>query len=216
MNCAIGSIYPVFAFFFASYQESERADDEDTISFVLPPTPAKTARERLMTELEVGIWHDVGTTTSNGQTHAVRFFHGGDYYRLRARYVLFPGRFIVIEISQLLTGSIASNPNATIVSRSNEGRDGGFVADFYWSDNNQGAYNSFHSSSASTSFFAANAAGWMVNNAHAIAACAVFTDDDGVLDVGGVLSLGWNGQPFEFADGQLGAYYGLCTSNPQV
>ena len=57
---------------------------------------------------------------------------------------------------------------------------GGFVADYSWINNNEAAYDSFHSTSDGTSFFAANVGGWMIATT-TIAACAEFSDSDGGL-----------------------------------
>lgn len=104
--------------------------------------------------------------------------------------------------------------DVTLADRTDEADDGGFVGDFFWESNNEGPYDSFHSSEASTTYFADNAGGWMINSAQAIAACAEFADSDGVLD-NGIVSLGWNNQPFEWSDGQIDASFDDCAKNPQ-
>ena len=104
--------------------------------------------------------------------------------------------------------------NATLSSREDEGTDGGFVGDYFWSNNNEGPYDSFHSSDASTTYFADNAGGWMIDSSHAIAACAQFADDDGALD-NGIMSIGWNNQPFEWEDGEMTVAFDDCAGNPQ-
>ena len=91
--------------------------------------------------------------------------------------------------------------------------DGGFVGDYSWLSNNEGPYDSFHSSSAGTSYFASNAGGWMINSQQAIAACADFTDGDGTLNHG-LLSIGWNNQEFQWdwQPGEMQAIYSECQS----
>ncbi|GJE90515.1 hypothetical protein PsYK624_066550 [Phanerochaete sordida] len=58
-------------------------------------------------------------------------------------------------------------------------------------------------------YFADNAAGYMVNSQQAITACAGFQDADGFLD-NGILSYGWNGQDYQWEDGQMDATFGIC------
>lgn len=87
LNCAIGCIYATFTFFFAAYVYSDRRrDDGSGVYFALPPTPEKTVRQRLMTELEPGKWHSVGHAQHQGLNHTVLYFNGGTYHQLRARY----------------------------------------------------------------------------------------------------------------------------------
>ncbi|KIP07595.1 hypothetical protein PHLGIDRAFT_13121 [Phlebiopsis gigantea 11061_1 CR5-6] len=99
------------------------------------------ASGRLMTELEPGKWHNVGHVQHQGLNHTVECFNSGIYHQLRARTVPFA--------------------NAAINVRTDSANDGGFVSDYYWQYNNEGPYDSFHSSS----FFAANAGGWMLDSA---------------------------------------------------
>ena len=49
----------------------------------------------------------------------------------------------------------------------------------------------------------------MVNSQKAIAACADFGDPQGMLDHG-IISMGWNNQPFQWQPGQLDAEYQIC------
>ena len=104
--------------------------------------------------------------------------------------------------------------NESLAARTDEDNDGGFVGDYYWQYNNEGPYDSFDSSSDSTSFFAANAGGWMVDSAQAISACAEFTDESGVLD-NGIVTLGWNNQPYEWEPGMMNVLLDDCNNNPQ-
>lgn len=95
-------------------------------------------------------------------------------------------------------------------ARSDPDNDGGFVGDYSWLSNNEAQYDSFHSSSDGTSYFASNAGGWMINSAQAIAACADFTDAQGTLD-NGLLTLGWNNQEFQWTEpGEEESIYNSC------
>ena len=93
--------------------------------------------------------------------------------------------------------------------QNDENNDGGFVADYFWNSDNEGPYDSFHSTSDGTSYFAANAAGYMVNSEQALTACAGFTDAQGPLD-NGILAYGWNNEGYQWEDGQMGATFGIC------
>ena len=96
--------------------------------------------------------------------------------------------------------------------QSDPDNDGGFVGDYSWLSNNEGSYDSFHSTSDGTSFFAANAGGWMIDSSQAIAACADFTDGDGTVDHG-LMTIGWNNQEFQWTEpGEEEAAYSECQS----
>ena len=104
------------------------------------------------------------------------------------------------------------NETQGLAARQDPDNDGGFVGDYSWISNNEGPYDSFHSTSAGTSYFAANAGGWMVDSAQSIAACASFSDSDGILD-NGLLTLGWNNQEFQWNEpGEMEAAYSDCAS----
>lgn len=84
------------------------------------------------------------------------------------------------------------------------------MADFSWLSNDETSYDAFDSTSAGTSFFAANAGGWIVDTSHSIASCASFSDGDGVLD-NGLLTIGWNNQEFQWTEpGEEEAAYNMC------
>lgn len=101
------------------------------------------------------------------------------------------------------------NADIDVSARDNTVNDGGFIGDYNWDNNNKAQYDSFHSSTDSTHYFANNAGGWMVNSQKAITACADFSDSQGTLDHG-IFSMGWNNQPFEWQDGQMDAEYEIC------
>lgn len=187
--CAIGVGYSLLSFFFAAYLFADRSDMvTSNVYFVYPATAGKTVRQRLMTELEPGKWHDIGHAQHLGNNHTVQYFNGGTYHQLRATSV------------PLTTSDVTAREEAS---------DGGFVGDMYWNSNNEQAYDDFHSTDDSTSFFASNSGAWMVETSHAIAACSAFDDGDGILD-NGIMTLGWNNQPFEWEDGEMEAAFGTC------
>lgn len=80
--------------------------------------------------------------------------------------------------------------------------------DYNWSSTSETAYDSFHSTSSMIDGFATD----MVDDlqdANSIQGCCEFEDSDGLLD-GGLISIGWNNQPFEFEDGQEQALVDDC------
>ena len=87
LTCGIGVIYSTFTFFFAAFVFSERdgSNEYSNAYFVYPPTPTKTVRQRLMTELEPGKWHNVGHVQHRGLNHTVEYFNAGTHHQLRAR-----------------------------------------------------------------------------------------------------------------------------------
>ncbi|GJE90506.1 hypothetical protein PsYK624_066460 [Phanerochaete sordida] len=194
ITCAIGAGYAVLTFFFAAWLLSDRADASGGTApyFVYPPTAA-TGRmvKRLSVELEHGQWHYVGHAQHKGLNHTVHYFSDGRIQRLRARTVPF------------------WNATGAAKRQSDPDDDGGFVADYSWLTNNEGPYDSFHSTPAGTSYFADNLGGYMISNT-GIAACASFKDDQGTLD-NGLMTYGWNNQEFEWTeDGEEEAIYGQC------
>lgn len=87
LTCGIGVLYSTFTFFFAAWLFQDRADTSGISDayFVYPPTPEKTVRQRLTTELEPGKWHSVGHVQHNGLNHTVEYFNAGTHHQLRAR-----------------------------------------------------------------------------------------------------------------------------------
>lgn len=196
ITCAIGVTYSVFTFFFAAWKWQDRADtlEGENPFFAIGPTPTQTLRQRLATELDAGQWHYVGHVHHQGVNHTVHYFnHGDGVHQLRAHTVPF------------------ANGTDAHGRRFDEDDDGGFVGDYYWNSDNKGPYDSFHSTDDGTHFFAANAAGYMVNSQQAIAACAGFTDAQGPLD-NGILAYGWNDKGFVWFDGQMQSVFGTCQS----
>lgn len=86
------------------------------------------------------------------------------------------------------------------------------MGDYSWVSNNEGPYDSFHSTEAGTSYFAANAGGWIADSSHSIASCASFSDSQGTLN-NGLLTIGWNNQEFQWTEpGEEEAAYNSCAS----
>ena len=106
----------------------------------------------------------------------------------------------------------STQAGATRRSGSDPDNDGGVVADLSWVSDNEGPYDSFHSTSAGTSFFAANAGGWIVGSSHSIASCASFSDEQGILN-NGLLTIGWNGKTFQWTEpNEEETAYTFCAS----
>ncbi|THH00692.1 hypothetical protein EW026_g1875 [Hermanssonia centrifuga] len=186
--CAVAAGYTVFTAFFAKWTFKGRslseADDLGTDSemyLTLPPTPKKSHRQRLATELEPGTWHTVGTMRVGMFNHTIHYHNDGTgIHTLRA----WQRNFVV-------------NGTAKRVEDDNDGT----VVDYLWQSTNEQSYDDFQSSSDSTSYFAANAMGYMIENQSAVGMCADFGDADGEMDEG-VLTVGWNNQPFEWQPGE--------------
>ena len=97
----------------------------------------------------------------------------------------------------------------SVERRQDESNDGGFVGDYYWNSDNEGPYDAFHSTSDGTSYFAANAAGYMVNSQQAVSACTGFTDAQGALD-DGIITYSWPGSPYQWYDGEMASVFNGC------
>ncbi len=196
INCAIAAAYTVFTSFFAKWVFAGRSisevDDlgaDSEMYLTLPPTPEKSHIQRLSTELEPGTWHTVGTMRVGMFNHTIHYYNNGaGIHKLRA----WQRNFVV---------------NGT--EKRAESDNDGTVVDYLWESTNEQSYNDFHSSSDSTSYFAANAMGYMIENQSAVAMCADFGDAGGTMDEA-ALTVGWNGQPFEWQDGEEGAILTEC------
>ncbi|PSR81265.1 hypothetical protein PHLCEN_2v6425 [Hermanssonia centrifuga] len=188
ISCAIAAAYAVFTLFFAKWVFGGRSlselDDlgaDSEMYLTLPPTPEKSHIQRLATELEPGTWHTIGTMRVGMFNHTIHYHNNGaGIHKLRA----WQKNFVV-------------NGTAKRVEDNNDGT----VVDYLWQSTNEQSYNDFHSSSDSNSYFAANAMGYMIENQSAVGMCADFGDADGEMD-GAALTVGWNGQPFEWEDGE--------------
>ena len=88
--------------------------------------------------------------------------------------------------------------------------DGGIVGVYSWLTNNESPYESFHSTSDGSSFFASNVGGYMMSES-GTAACAAFQDSQGTPD-NGILTYGGNNQEFEWQPGQEQVAYNECSS----
>ncbi|THG96350.1 hypothetical protein EW026_g5463 [Hermanssonia centrifuga] len=188
ISCGIAAAYAVFSSFFAKWAFSSRSDDFDVndlgadseMYLTLPPTPEKTHVQRLSTELEPGTWHTIGHMRVGIFNHSLHYYnHGSNTHTLRAWQRNF-----------VLNGTEGSDKRA-------ESDNDGTVIDYNWQSTNEQSYDDFGSSSASSSYFAANSMGYMIDTAQGIAACADFADQDGDMDEA-VLTIGWNDQPFDW------------------
>ncbi|THG95282.1 hypothetical protein EW026_g6342 [Hermanssonia centrifuga] len=188
ISCGIAAAYVVFTSFFAKWVFGGRSlsevDDlgaDSEMYLTLPPTPEKSHVQRLATELEPGTWHTVGTMRVGMFNHTIHYYNNGaGVHTLRA----WQRNFVV-------------NGTAKRAEDDNDGT----VVEYLWQSTNEQSYDDFHSSSDSTSYFAANAMGYMIENQSAVAMCADFGDADGEMDEG-VLTVGWNDQPFEWQPGE--------------
>lgn len=87
VTCAIGALYSVITFFFGAYFFQDRAASGALANpyFALPPTPSKTVRQRLETELAPGTWHAIGHMHDQGLNHTMEYMNDGTFHTIRAR-----------------------------------------------------------------------------------------------------------------------------------
>lgn len=166
--------------------------------------------QRLQTELATNEWHYVGHVQHVGLNHTVHYYNDGNIQRLRARCA---NSVCCLAFSNSPASSTVPFWNATsgLSARQDPDNDGGFVGDYSWLTNNEGPYDSFHSTSDGTSYFAANIGGYMMSES-GIAGCAAFQDSQGTLD-NGLLTYGWNNEEFQWTeDGEEEAAYNDCAS----
>ncbi|KAF8580713.1 hypothetical protein K439DRAFT_1662644 [Ramaria rubella] len=188
--CIAGAVTAVFTAFFSIFQASgsKRALSTYTLLTDYPPTNACGTICHLKSEAPEGGWRPIGNFTANGVFHSLHYSQAGNVSGLRA-----------VEHGYT-SGSV----------KRGEANDGGVVVDYLWNTDNMQAYDSFHSTPASTSDFAND----VVNDlegADDILGCANFEDSDGIL-APGLIAIGWNNQPFEFEDGESAALLGECAN----
>ncbi|PSS32198.1 hypothetical protein PHLCEN_2v2036 [Hermanssonia centrifuga] len=194
MSCAIAAAYSVFSSFFAKwafsgtrslFEVDDLGADSETY-LTLPPTPEKSHVQRLATELEPGTWHTVGTMRVGMFNHTIHYYNNGaGIHKLRAWQ-----RNLIVNGTE----------------KRAESDNDGTVVDYLWQSTNEQSCNSL---SDSTSYFAANAMGYIIENQSAVAMCADFGDYDGLMNEA-ILTAGWNDQPFEWQPGEESVILGDC------
>ncbi|THG95544.1 hypothetical protein EW026_g6129 [Hermanssonia centrifuga] len=203
ISCAIAAAFVVYTSLFAKWTFSGRRSESFDVNdlgadsemyLTLPPTPDKSHIQRLSTELEPGLWHEVGHMRVGMFNHTIHYYnHGSNVHTLRAWQRNF----------------VRNGTEGSEKPRAEDDNDG-TVVDYSWQSTNEQAYDDFGSSSSSTSYFAANSMGYMIETASGIAACADFADQDGDMDEA-VLTIGWNDQPFQWTEpGEFEAALAMC------
>ncbi|PSR74078.1 hypothetical protein PHLCEN_2v10150 [Hermanssonia centrifuga] len=193
ISCAIAAAFVVYTSLFYKYSSNGRRSAESfdvndlgadsEMYLTLPPTPEKSHIQRLSTELEPGLWHEVGHMRVGMFNHTIHYYnHGSNIHTVRAWQRNF----------------VRNGRERSDQPRSENDNDG-TVVDYSWKSTNEQVYDDFDSFSASTSYFAANSMGYMIETASGIAACADFADQEGDMDEA-VLTIGWNDQPFQWTE----------------
>ncbi|THG94051.1 hypothetical protein EW026_g7341 [Hermanssonia centrifuga] len=184
ISCGIAAAYAVFTSFFAKWAFSSRSTDFDV---------SDLGADSEITELEPGTWHTIGHMRVGIFNHSLHYYnHGSNIHSLRA-----------------WQRNIVSNGTEGSDKRAESDNDG-TVIDYNWQSTNEQSYNDFGSSSSSTSYFAANSMGYMIDTAQGVAACADFADQDGDMDEA-VLTIGWNNQAFDWDEpGEFEAALSSC------
>ncbi|KAF8591156.1 hypothetical protein K439DRAFT_1063437 [Ramaria rubella] len=176
--CIAGAVAAVFTIFFSIFEASGK---RDTPSYVLltdyPPNIGCGTICRLGSEAPEGGWRPIGNYTANGVFHSLHYKRNGTLSGIRA-----------VEHG-------SPNPNG----KRAEDNDGGVVVDYHWDADQVQAYDSFDSNPTSTADFADDVVDSLFDDDD-ILSCANFEDSDGIL-APGLISVGWNNQPFQFASG---------------
>ncbi|THG94514.1 hypothetical protein EW026_g6970 [Hermanssonia centrifuga] len=144
LSCAIAAAYAVYTTLFAKWtfsgRRSESFDVDDLgadseMYLALPPTPEKSHIRRLSTELEPGLWHEVGHMRVGIFNHTIHYYnHGFNIHTLRA-----------------WQRNFVRNNTEGGEKRAEDDSDG-TVIDYSWQSTNEQAYDDFDSSSSSTSY----------------------------------------------------------------
>ncbi|RDB18466.1 hypothetical protein Hypma_000299 [Hypsizygus marmoreus] len=123
-----------------------------------------------------GEWLHIGNTVANGIDHEIHHMRNGSINGLRA---------------------IQKSTSHAKDRRQDQDSEGGFIGDYYWIAPNPQAYGDFHSTSSIIQS-ASNDVTNYVQRHNGLEVCVDFGDDTGELNEG-VLTLGWNNQPFLYS-----------------
>lgn len=183
-----GAVSVIGAFFAAFEPFGRRELDEVIFHIDYAPVLGCSLRCRLRSEAPEGDWRVIGNVTVQGIFHSLHYQRQGSISGFRS-----------IE-----HGPISA---AGVVSRA-EGGEGGVVVDYNWRSLSEQAYDSFHSTSSQVQGFGSTITSAMWD-ANSIEGCVDFGDSDGRLDTG-VFTVGWNGVPFQWQDGQMAGTLNEC------
>ena len=187
--CVTTAVIAVIGVFFLAYKTSGKREWEHVFMLDYPPMAGVSTRFRLENEAPEGDWRLIGNATVHGVFHAIHYKRNGTLNGLRS----------------IQFGSVKS------ASKRAEDNDGGVVVDYNWNSISETAYDSFDSTQTLVDDFSNDIVGDM-QAANGIQSCADFEDSDGVLD-SGLVSIGWNNVPFQFADGQLEGQLDECAGD---
>ena len=187
-TCVVTALAACIGIYFTLYKMQGRELTDYIYHVDYPPVPGCGSRCRLELEAPEGGWRLIGNATVNGIFHTLHYKREGSYNGLR---------------------SIQYGSEEEFAKRA-EDNYGGVVVDYNWLSLSEQAYDSFDSYSSEISDFADDIVDVLIDD-NSIQACADFEDSDGLLD-GGLVSIGWNNQPFEFQDGQEEALLDECAN----
>ncbi|KAH9947051.1 hypothetical protein B0H21DRAFT_708772 [Amylocystis lapponica] len=122
----------------------------------------------------------LGTVTVNGVFHDLHYQRNGSFSGLRS----------------IQHGPVDQMDKREDFYNAEDNNDGGMVVDYYYIDENETACDSFDSTSTLVQDFANDAIADM-ESSETIIECAEFDDSNGLLN-GGLLTVGWNGQAYQF------------------
>ena len=189
VGCAATGIVSLLGLFFLGFTGSGKRDVSSNVwNTIYLPTAEQSAVQQLHTLEPEGDWRSIGNATIDGIFHDLHYRRNGSVAGLRAMQY----------------------PSHGLSTRS-EDDFGGVVVDYHWNDANRAAYDDFGSNQG---YIDGTAQLWAqeLQNLDANVECASWYDDAGLLN-SGVLTVGWNDQPWQFADGEPAGYLQTCDGN---
>ena len=132
---------------------------------------------QLASKIPEGVWTHTGNATFNGHMHQIHHFRNGSTMGIRA-----------YQKNGAVSGTLKKRDPYDQEDYES------VVGDYYWNYGTGAAYDSFHSTTDEINSAGNHVGTYMANNNY-IAACVDFEDSTGLLD-DGVISVGWNDQPY--------------------
>ncbi|KAH9947036.1 hypothetical protein B0H21DRAFT_708759 [Amylocystis lapponica] len=178
--CGVVGAIAVFGVFFTAWYSRRDLDGPlIDINTEYPAISGCGTTCRLKFEAEEGPWRSIGNVTVNGIFHDLHYQRNGSFSGLRS----------------IQHGPVDQMNKRQSFHNGEDNNDGGMVVDYYFVDESEKAYDSFHSTSTLIRDFADDAIGSM-KTSNTVIECADFGDSDGLLN-GGLLTVGWNGQAYQ-------------------
>jgi hypothetical protein len=187
-GCVATAILSVVTTFFLFFKALSGREPNPSGLFLSDYSPTEDCSVACMLDATApeGDWQPFGNFTTDLLFHELHFSKKGSILGIRSY----------------------QQPVSSIVSRSDEGNDGGIVVDYMWEGGNQAAYNSFGSSNneevTDSNFFEQK-----LEQSDSVVECAGWRDNNGLL-AAGLLAVGWDNRAYNWQPGESQVYLDRC------